>query len=141
MNKVYYIFVLLVITVSCQEITKSSKIVPPTREVLKGKKLYSLHCSGCHQKDGLGYKAVYPPLRNSDYLAQNFDRLACIIRFGLEGELVVNGQFYNAKMAAINGVDDYDIAAIINYLAFEYQMGDGNTMTRDRVKKVTSQCD
>ena len=129
------------VTGSCREITKSSKIVPPTREVLKGKKLYLLHCSGCHQDDGLGYKAVYPPLNKADYLTQRFDNLACIIRYGLEGKIMVNGQVFNAKMSAINGVDDYDIAAIINYISFEYQMGDGKTMTRDKVRYNTSKCD
>ena len=141
MSKVFYIIMALVVFVSCQEITKSSKIVPPTREVLKGKKLYALHCSGCHQDDGLGYKAVYPPLRQSDYLKQNYDKLACIIRYGLEGEIMVNGQQYNAIMAPINGVDDHDISAIINYMSFEYQMGDGVTMTRGQVKANTAKCD
>lgn len=126
--------------VSCQEGTPK-KVVPPTRDLLKGKKLYSVHCAGCHQDNGEGYKKVYPPLMESDYLTEHFDDLACIIRYGLEGEIVVNGQSYHYKMTAINGVDDHDISAIINYIAFTYQIGDGQIMTRDKVKEITSKCD
>jgi len=67
-------------------------------------------------EDGTGLKGIIPPLAGSDYLKNNPLDVACIIRYGMEGEVVVNGKTYNQPMAGIHYVTDTEIANIINYI-------------------------
>ena len=97
--------------------------VAPTRDLLRGKKLYANHCSGCHQTEGEGLGKVYPPIKNSDYLKTHFSDLPCIIRNGMNKKILVNGKEYSYEMYGIKGVGDYEIAAICNYIAFKWQVG------------------
>lgn len=66
--------------------------------------------------DGTGLEGNIPPLARADYLAKNPDKLACIIRYGLEEEIKVNGRTYNQPMAGISQLSDVEITNIINYI-------------------------
>ncbi len=66
--------------------------------------------------DGSGLQGVMPPLANADYVAENQDRLACIIRYGMEGPVVVNDTTYNQQMAGIPQLTDFEVTNIINYI-------------------------
>lgn len=66
--------------------------------------------------DGSGLVGNIPPLAGADYLAKNQDKLACIIRYGMEGEIVVNGKTYKQPMAGIKQLSDAEIANVINYI-------------------------
>jgi len=59
------------------------------------------HCSGCHGERGEGLGQLIPPLAGSDYLAQHPSQLACIVRYGLKGPIVVNGVGYNQLMLGV----------------------------------------
>ena len=126
--------------ISCDSSTEYKGIVAPTKDLLKGKQLYMNYCAGCHQQDGTGLGKVYPPLKDADYLQNNFEELPCIIMNGLEQPIVVNGQKYQYEMYAIKGLDYYDVAAISNYLAFTFQVGDGKVMTEEDVKRKVEEC-
>lgn len=67
-------------------------------------------------ENGEGLRGLIPPLANSDYLKKNRDRLACIIRYGMEGEIVVNGKSYNQPMAGIPQISEADIANVLNFI-------------------------
>jgi cytochrome c551 len=114
--------------------------VAPTRDLLKGKKLYANHCAGCHQTEGEGLGKVYPPIKNSDYLKAHFKDLPCIIRNGMDEKTTVNGIEYSYEMYGVKGVGDYEIAAICNYIAFTWQVGDGEIMTKEKVTKAIESC-
>lgn len=86
------------------------------RSYRQGESLYKTHCASCHIDDGLGLRGVIPPLAGSDYLARDPTRTACIIRNGLQGEIIVNGITYKEPMAAIPQLSDFQIANIINYI-------------------------
>ncbi|MEM9991173.1 MAG: cytochrome c [Bacteroidota bacterium] len=81
-----------------------------------GEVLYRNFCSNCHMDDGTGLIGVIPPLAGADYLAKHQDQLACIIRHGLEGEIVVNGKTYKEPMPGIKKLPEAEIANIINYI-------------------------
>ncbi|HYH56550.1 MAG TPA: c-type cytochrome [Anseongella sp.] len=57
--------------------------------IAEGMVLYRNHCQNCHQTDGKGFEKLIPPLTDTLYLRQNRDRLACIIRFGMEEEVLI----------------------------------------------------
>lgn len=82
----------------------------------QGHSIYDSVCANCHMEDGTGLKGVIPPLAGSDYLKNNMLDVACIIRYGQEGEITVNGKKYNQPMAAISYLTDTEIANIINYI-------------------------
>lgn len=99
-------FVLLFIFNSC---------IPEGRDY--GKELYEDKCSNCHGIEGDGLQQLFPPLKNSDYLEKNQDRLACIIRYGTEGGSTVNGVVFENKMDGQPLLSEVDIHNIINYIS------------------------
>lgn len=83
---------------------------------VQGRKLYRQHCANCHQPDGTGLGKLIPPLAGSDYLKENKENVLCIMRWGMEGVVVVNGQEYNQPMPANLQLKDIEIAEIATYI-------------------------
>ena len=83
---------------------------------VQGRLLYKQHCANCHQDDGSGLGKLIPPLAKSDYLRQNPQKAVCIIRYGMEGHVVVNGIDYNQPMPANRQLKDIEIAEIATYI-------------------------
>ena len=81
-----------------------------------GKILYDHFCVQCHQDDGTALRQLIPPLAGSDYLNDHRSELACLIRNGQKGEIVVNGIRYNQEMPAVPELSDIEIANVINYI-------------------------
>jgi len=82
----------------------------------QGEILYLNFCANCHIEDGSGLAGNIPPLAGADFVAQNQGQLACIIRYGMEGSVVVNGITYQNPMAGIPQLSEFEIANIINYI-------------------------
>ncbi|WP_234733342.1 c-type cytochrome [Tellurirhabdus bombi] len=103
-----------------------------------GQQLYKEHCSNCHQTDGKGLAALYPPINGSDYL-RNKEKVICLIRHGLSDSIVVNGRPYNRPMPANPQLANIEVAEIVTYIYNEW----GNEKTISEVKdvgKVLDQC-
>ena len=81
-----------------------------------GEILYKNFCSSCHMDDGTGLVGNIPPLAGADYLEKERDKLACIIRYGIEGEILVNGRTYTQAMEGIDRLSDAEITNVINYI-------------------------
>ena len=99
------------------------KCKSPSKEEIKfeqyyneGKRLYTLHCSNCHMKSGTGLARLYPPLKDSDYLKENIKNVVCSIKYGQEGEIVVNGVTYNQPMPENPRLTNLEIAEISTYI-------------------------
>lgn len=82
---------------------------------IKGEQLYLKFCSNCHQEDGTGLGLLYPPLNISDYMS-DMEETICIIRYGKQGEITVNGKSYNMAMPAIPQLTDLEVAEIATYI-------------------------
>jgi mono/diheme cytochrome c family protein len=82
----------------------------------QGKILYENFCSNCHMDDGSGLEGNIPPLAKADWLKENQDQLACLIRYGVENEMIVNGVTYNNPMAGIPALSAFEITNVINYI-------------------------
>ncbi|MEZ4984424.1 MAG: cytochrome c [Saprospiraceae bacterium] len=91
----------------------------------QGKALYDIHCANCHMDDGTGLRGNIPPLAHADYLIQHTQQLPCIIRYGIQDTITVNGITYNTPMAGIPSLTDIQITNIINYIhhAWGNEMG------------------
>lgn len=87
---------------------------------VNGQKLYGIHCQNCHGGKGEGLGKLYPPLTDQVFLKENKDRLACIIKYGSNQKLTVNGQVYETAMPAQQQLTDIDIAYILTYITTRF---------------------
>ena len=92
---------------------------------IPGKELYENYCANCHQKDGTGLGKLIPPLRNSDYFKADIHRTVWIMKHGIAGEIVVNGQVYNQAMPANPNLSPLELAQIATYLYNSWGMTEG----------------
>lgn len=90
-----------------------------------GQKLYTQHCSNCHQEEGTGLGRVIPPLAKADYMLEDIKRTVCLIRYGLEDTIKVNGETYHQKMPANEKLTALEIAQITTYIANTWENSKG----------------
>jgi len=107
---------------------------------LKGEELYQVHCSNCHQKNGTGLGLVFPPLSQSDYVDRNIESVLCLMRNGIEGELLVNGKSFNKKMPGIPSLTDLEIAEIATFVYNSWGR-QGGMVEVSEASKILSRCD
>ncbi len=88
----------------------------------RGSEIYADFCVTCHLENGKGVSGVFPPLANSDYLMEKREASIHAIKFGLQGEITVNGETYNSAMTPL-GLEDEEIADVMNYISNSW----GNT--------------
>lgn len=86
----------------------------------QGKNIYEYKCANCHQSDGVGLVGNIPPLAQADWLVEHRDEIACVIRYGMVGEVVVNGLTYDAKMAGYPELSDTEVANVANYILWAW---------------------
>jgi len=101
----------------------------------EGNDIYNDFCIQCHMANGKGVPKVFPPLAASDYLQSNRVKSIKAIKYGLSGEIEVNGVKYNSAMAP-QGLSNKEIADVMNYITNSW--GNKNTLliTEDEVSKV-----
>ena len=106
-----------------QAMKESPKLQKLSKQILvaEGKKVYANNCLMCHQANGEGVAAVFPPLAQSDYLsklASETDRqhLISIPLNGLSSKIIVNGAEYSAPMPPLANLSDQDVAAVLTYI-------------------------
>lgn len=115
-NKILYSLLaaisVMIIIGSCQ----SDHELNYARYYMNGKQVYEQHCKNCHGVNGEGLARLYPPLTDTAYLKTNKDRLACIIKNGISGPIMINGVEFNEQMPAESHLPDIDVAAVITYI-------------------------
>ena len=105
------------------------------KSISDGKMIYEDFCIQCHLDNGEGIEKVYPPLNNSDYLLENIDKSIYSIKFGLKGEIIVNGIKYNGVM--INqGLENEEIADVMNYITNSWDNNLNIQITEKRVNEL-----
>lgn len=86
-----------------------------SKSMERGKEVYADFCVTCHLDNGEGVAYTFPPLANSDYLATKREASIHAIKYGLQGEITVNGTTYNSAMSSM-GLEDEEIADVMNYI-------------------------
>ncbi len=119
--KIYFFMIFLVWTMTgCTQDT-----------FIQGKKLYEAHCANCHMNDGTGLGKLIPPLAKANYLKDNRQKLACIIKYGISETITVNGKEYKGvSMAGISELSEIQINNIINYIFSSW----GNEIKHQSIK-------
>ncbi len=89
--------------------------------------------------DGTGLRGLIPPLANADYIKTDPLRMACIIRYGMAGEVIVNDTTYNQAMAGVPELSDFEITNVINYINQAWGNNYGYVKFQD-VKQALENC-
>jgi nitrite reductase (NO-forming) len=83
--------------------------------VKRGENVYTANCVACHQANGQGIPAAFPPLAGSDFLNADKARAVKTLIHGLTGEVTVNGRKFNSVMPAL-ALNDEDVANVLTYV-------------------------
>lgn len=115
-NKYYIIVIILCIAVigTVLIVTQSKK----DYYLVRGKKSYEKHCSNCHGKNGEGLQLLIPPLTDKNWV--NNDSIVCLIKNGMDGNILVNGNNYNGRMPGNPKIDEDEIADLVSYIRHEF---------------------
>ncbi|WP_308990462.1 cytochrome c [Mariniflexile litorale] len=101
----------------------------------RGQEIYTDFCISCHLPNGKGVERIYPPLANSDYLIKNREASIKAIKFGMSGDIVVNGKKYNSVMAPL-GLSDDEVADVMNYISNSWGNKNEKMVTKAEVSKI-----
>jgi mono/diheme cytochrome c family protein len=135
------------ILISCKKSTKKDTIsVEKTTDIQqnpelkqsfgRGEDIYTDFCSVCHMPNGKGVPKTFPPLANSDYLANKRVESIKAIKYGLSGEIKVNGETYNMPMTRL-GLSDDEVADVMNYISNSWGNKNSILITEKEVSKIT----
>ena len=115
MRKSAIVLFLLTGMLSCQ----SASELKSEQYFVEGYQLYTTYCANCHQADGKGMSNLYPPLVGSSILKDK-SAIACIIRNGMKGTILVNGKEFNRPMPAHPKLTEIEIAEIVSFVTMKW---------------------
>jgi len=102
----------------------------------RGSEIYADFCVTCHMENGEGVPYTFPPLANSDYLLQKRAESIKGVKYGRQGELIVNGITYNDTMAPL-GLEDEEVVDVMNYILNSWGNSSDKIVTLEEVKSIT----
>jgi mono/diheme cytochrome c family protein len=108
------------------------------QSIKDGQGVYSGFCMRCHLSEGEGVEGVYPPLANSNWLSEKRMESIKSVKYGLKGEIEVNGKTYNNNMSSM-GLTDREVADVMNYIMnnFGNEDRDLSQVTLKEVSKLS----
>jgi len=109
---------------------------PLAESIKRGKEVYLDMYVTCHLPNGKGVPKIYPPLAKSDYLMEKKEESIRAIKYGMKGEVVVNGVTYNQIMSPLGLLDD-EVADVMNYISNSWGNEADRMFTEKEVAKVS----
>lgn len=114
----------------------SPQQTPELKEsMVRGAVVYEDFCMNCHMPNGEGVPNAFPPLAHADYLMNKRHASIKAVKYGLSGEITVNGATYNSTMTAL-GLSDNEIADVMNYVLNSWGNANGKIVTPSEVSKI-----
>ncbi len=101
----------------------------------RGNELYTDFCVTCHRANGEGTAKIFPPLVKTDFLKNQLTESIYALKYGQKGKITVNGVEYNGMMPA-PGLDDEEVADVMNYINHAWGNDFGKMVTVEQVKAV-----
>lgn len=120
-----------------QSIMHSTKVQDTTlqQSIKRGSAIYNDFCIQCHMADGNGVAGTFPPLAKADYLNKQTTASIKAVKYGLQGEIVVNGETYQGTMPK-PGLYDDEIADIMNYILNSWGNKSAEIITEEKVSVI-----
>ena len=100
-----------------------------------GKEVYDAVCLACHMADGSGVPGMHPPIRNTEWVTGDKERLIDLVLNGMSGEIEVNGETYNSIMPPHSHLTDQQIAHVLSYIRTNFG-NDASEIMASEVAKV-----
>jgi mono/diheme cytochrome c family protein len=100
-----------------------------------GQKIYQNLCVQCHLPNGKGVAGNFPPLAGSNWLTEKRTESIRAVKYGQQGEIVVNGKIYNGVMTPM-GLSDAEVADVMNYIMNSWGNVQEEIVTEDEVSAV-----
>lgn len=94
---------------------RAAQAGPDDATLSAGAEVYASVCAACHQAGGVGLSGEFPPLVDNPNV-DDADYVATVIREGLSGEIVVNGESFDGVMPPQPGISDDDVVAVVAYV-------------------------
>ena len=137
----YHSFVTLLLLSACTHKSENgdSSSVKFQQYFVQGQVLYQKYCSNCHQANGKGLGRVYPPIDKSDFMDKNFEEVICIIKYGSQGPLMVNGVEYNMAMKGNPQLTELEVAEITTYIYNSWSRQKGLVNVKE-VTEILARC-
>lgn len=104
-----------------------------------GQKVYVKHCQNCHGANGEGLGTLYPPLTDKQYLKENREHLACIVKHGMSGPIQVNGKTFDQQMPGVPTLPSLDIAYVLTYVT-TYFGASKTHFTKEEIEEFLRNC-
>ena len=101
----------------------------------RGKLIYDDFCMRCHLPNGEGQPNKIPPLAESNWLSDKRRESIHAIKFGQQGEVVVNEITYNDIMAPM-GLTNEEIADVLNFAMNSWGNSQDKIVTASEVLAV-----
>jgi len=122
MKNVIFLGWFLLLLASCNSNVKKDNRVAQKQDstglkasIERGKTVYNDICVTCHLPNGKGVPKAFPPLADSDYLRENQTQSIKAVKYGMSGEITVNGITYNSTMSPL-GLSNEEVADVVNYI-------------------------
>lgn len=122
-------------TYSSQEPKITQKKTALKTNISQGKLIYTDFCIRCHLANGNGIPGNSPPLAGSDWLTEKRTESIHAVKFGQQGEIVVNGVPYNGIMSPM-GLSDEEVADVLNYVMNSWGNTQQEIITPEEVASV-----
>lgn len=103
--------------------------------IKRGGEIYQDFCITCHMANGEGVSGSFPPLAKSDFLMKKRDESIRGIKYGMQGEIVVNGKKYNSIMANL-GLLESEVADVMNYITNSWGNTNDKMVTEEEVSEI-----
>ena len=131
---VYSFLISVVLFFSCND-ANNNQNPELQKSIQRGAIVYEDFCMQCHLPDGKGVPKAFPPLDDSDYLMEKRKESIKAVKYGMSGEITVNGQKYNTAMAPL-GLTDEEVADVMNYIYNSWSNKNSKMVTVDEVSKI-----
>jgi glucose/arabinose dehydrogenase len=105
-----------------------------------GGKVYSVYCTACHQRNGMGDSQRFPPLAGADWVTGDKERLIKVVLKGLEGPIEVKGQSYNNVMPQHSFLKDEEVAEVLTHIRSNFG-NKASEVSAEEVAKVRASLD
>ncbi|AUD05089.1 c-type cytochrome [Spirosoma pollinicola] len=99
-----------------------------------GQLIYEQNCLTCHQANGSGVPNLNPPLRQTDWVLGDKNRLINVLLKGLQGQ-EIEGDMYDNAMPAHDFLNDAQIADVLTYIRSNFG-NKADAVTADEVKAL-----
>ena len=116
------------------------------KEYPLGNRMFRTICQTCHGVDGMGVQSLAPPLKGSEWVQGDKDKLSSIVLYGLTGPVEVGGKLYkspeiNGDMPGIGSNDEFgdqDIAQLLSFIRRAWG-NKGEPVTDKDIQKIRKQ--